>query len=284
MAGASPLSTEQGRFIDERLKIKGRQVLGVGRQLAHTSGPYGFGAESIGYDVLTEVSAAKISTVWGDWEEDVAGVSRTNKVIPVIAKGFKINGRQLAASQMVGTPLDTSTIDSAIYKVRLAEDDLLIMGKTDDAGTSYTINGFYKAAANAETTSDDFGTEANVYAKLALAEAELQTDSIYPPYNLVLANTQYNQLLTKVQYGDRTIKAVVEERIEGRVIRSPDLATDTGMLMADADQGYFDIAVGVDLDHKSAIIEPKGDLEGFVYETLLPRIWETNAICTLTNI
>ncbi len=283
MAGASPLTTEQGQYIDAQIAKKGRQRL-MGRQLMNVSGPYGFGVESFGFDVLTELSAGKIDLVWGKFEEDIAGLARTTIPIPVLNKGFRIGARQLAASKLVGAPLDSTTIDAAIYQVCLKEDDLIVMGKTDDSGTSYTINGLYKGAGNTEATSKDFGTEAYVYAKLALAEAVLQTDSIYPPYNLVLANTQYNELLALATGGIRTIKSVVEERIGGKVFRAPDLTVDTGMLIATAEQDFFDLVIGVDMTHREWLLPKSDDVFGVVYECAVPRIKDSNAICTLTAI
>ena len=283
MAGASPLTTEQGLSIDERIVKKARQTL-KGRQLMHTFGPVGFGAENFAFDYLTEMSAGHIDVIWGRFTEDIPGLTRTTLPVPVLHKEFRIGRRQLAASKMTGAPLDTTSIDAATYQVCLKEDDLIVQGKTDDSGTSYTISGLYAGAGNGpEVTADDFGTEANVYAKLALCEALLQADNIFPPYNLGLATTQYNQLLSHCASTAVPIKDAVERRIGGKVFMLPDLTDGSGLLLATADQDFFDLIIGVDMTHEETELEKSKDCWGIVYECVVPRLKDSNAICSFTG-
>jgi len=281
----APVTPEQYKYIDDAVKVTARQAM-IGRRLMPVFGPLGFGKEAISYDKLTEVGAAQLTLAWKvDKSEDIANLARTTVAVPVLSKTFRINRRSLEASRTAGSPLDIVTAKSAAYKVAKLEDDLILDGFAAD-GSTYDISGLYQAANNTESTSKDFGTSGNGIDKVNLAMALLLADNIYPPYNMVLNPTQYMQLHNELS-GTATLEIdVIRRMIGGEVYVTPAQTADTGMLLAAGDRGYFDLAIGVDLTTEVELLNLREgkDLFGVVYECVVPRIWETNAICKLTNI
>lgn len=279
-----PLTEQQYKHIDEVIRETAKQIL-IARKLAPIYGPLGFGKEAVSFDVLTEVGAGKIDLAWGaGFSEDIPNITRTNLPIPVLHKEFRINRRHLEASRTYGEPLDVSSIRSATYKVGVKEDELLLKGYDVDGDGTYEIKGFYEAAGNDYSTSSDWGTASNILPSINGAVDLLQADSIYPPYNLVCNPTQFNELFVLVSGTAEFYADVVKRRIGGEIYQSPAVAAGTAMLLAAPNSGFFDIAIGVDMTHEEAILEKSKDLWGIVYECLVPRVWETNAICKLSNI
>lgn len=135
-----PLTTEQGQFIKEQAVFAARRAF-VARKLFGTAiRKIDAGAQTFGYDTLTEVSNASIDMSWpGRESSDIINLARSTVAIPVLHKEFEINKLDLASSNMAGTPLNTSNAESAGYKVALLEDTLLILGYAAD-GTNYDIN------------------------------------------------------------------------------------------------------------------------------------------------
>jgi uncharacterized linocin/CFP29 family protein len=249
-------------------------------------GPLGFGKEAIAHDVLTEVADAQIDVAWKvDASEDIVDLSRTTLPVVVVKKGFRVNRRSLAASRTYGTPLDTANAKSAAYKVAKKEDELILDGYAAD-GSTYDIKGLYQKAGNSDTGSS-FGTSGQGIDSLNAAMALLLADNIYPPYHMVLNPTQYMEM-----HNELSSTAVLEIDVlrrmlgGGEVFVTPAQTAGTGMVLAAGDRGYFDLAVGVDITTEVEVLPlNKGrDLYGIVYECVVPRVWETNAICKMTAI
>ncbi len=283
----APITDEQYKEIDGAVKLSARQAM-IGRRLMPIYGPLGFGKQSVTFDVVTEVGDAEVNFAWRPGaSEDIVNLTRTTKAIPVIQKAFRINARSLASSRTVGTPIDTVTARSAAYKVAKQEDAIILDGYAAD-GSNYDVDGLYQAAGNTEGTAEDFGTATNGVAKMGLAMAVMRTDSIFPPYNVVLHPTQYGEIVNHVLTNTAVLERVVmEQQIGGGVIlESPSLTAATGLMLAAGDRGYFDLAVGVDIttEVEELSLREGRDLFGVVYECLVPRIWETNGVCTLTSI
>lgn len=280
----APITDEQYKYIDEAVKISARQAM-IGRRLMPIYGPLGFGKEAIAHDVLTEVADAQIDTAWRvDASEDIINLSRTTLPVAVIKKGFRINRRSLAASRTAGTPLDTATAKSAAYKVAKKEDELILDGYAAD-GSTYDIKGLYQKAGNS-TAGSSFGTSGQGIDSANAAMALLLADNIYPPYNMVLHPTQYMEAHNELS-GTATLEVdVIRRMIGGEVFVTPSQTDGTGMVLAAGDRGFFDLAVGVDIttEVETTPLVHGRDLYGVVYECVVPRVWETNAICKMTTI
>lgn len=282
----APVTPEQYTAIDGAVKTAARQSI-VGRRLIPVTGPFGFGKEAVTFDKLTEVSAAQLTYAWKvNANEDAPNLARTTVPLPVLIKDFRINRRSLEASRTANTPLDLQGAKSAAYKVSVLEDDLLLKGYAAD-GSNYDVTGMYTGAGNTYSTNKDFGTATNIPAAVNGAMALLMADNIRKPYNLVLNSVQYNEANEMISGGGgMTYLDWIEKTIGGVVVDSNSVTAGTGLMMAAGDRGFFDAAIGVDLttEVEELSLREGRDLFGVVYETIVPRIWESNALCQLTQI
>ncbi len=237
------------------------------------------------YDQATEVSDAELSWALTDVGEDVIGLSRSSVNIPVLHKEFKITGRDLEAAALGGFPISTQTAQSAAYKVANLENMVGMVGYAAD-DTNYDINGFYKSAGNTVSDSYDFGTAGYALAAVAAAVAEMENDEIYPSFNLILNPTQYTQLaISTLGSGIGPSEfGMVKGLIGGEIYSTPYQTAGTGMLMTVPEAGHHEIVVAKDLTTQVLRDEWSGDLKGRVYEAIIPVVYETDAICSLTTI
>lgn len=243
----------------------------------------GLGIQQYSYDVLSEMNDAALT--WAFTPEvatDAVNLSRTNVNIPVLHKEFEINRRDLEASRLFGTPLNTVSAQAATYKVVNLENELVIKGYSSD-GTGYDINGLYNAANNSVTGSD-FGTAGNAISTIKDAVAALMEDDIYPPYNLVLNPTQYAELAGNVLSSGVDEEKKVRSMIQGDIIVTPFIDAGTGMLIANQTSGFFELVVAQDLTIETQELEKTKNLWGIVYECVVPVVYEPNAICKITGI
>lgn len=278
-----PLTTEQGQLIRDRAVFAARRQM-TGRKLLPIAGPLGEGVVTFGYDTMTEAAAARIDEGWpGSESLDLVGLTRTTKAIPTLHKEFEINKLDLAASRLSGTPLNTSVVESAAYKVALLEDTLLILGWSRD-GTTYEINGLYNAANNTKAAAGDWATETNIAIDIEGAIAELLTDNIMPPYNLVLHPDQYAQTLDLISGTASSYLDWVKARIQGEVYVTAGITASTGMMLKAELAGMAEYVLAEDLTTTTEIVPRSGNLFGRVYVRGVPVVYDTNAICKLTGI
>jgi uncharacterized linocin/CFP29 family protein len=280
----SPISEEQYKLLDSKVYAAARKIL-IGRQLIPFYGPLGLGVQQVSHDVLTEMADAIMSFVFQTESQDIINLTRTNLKVPVLSKEFEIDRRDIESSRRYGTPLDLSAAGSAAYKVALLEDDLIINGYAAD-GTNLDINGLYNAAGNDYSTTKDFGTAGNALAAVAGAMDLLMADSIFPPYNMVLNPTQFMEAKAhELSTGSGRIELdVVKELIGGNIFATPTMAAAKGMLLATPNDMFFDLAVAQDLTTETEILPKTKNLYGRVFECVVPRIKDSNAICKLSSI
>jgi len=150
-----PLTPEQYTFLEGSVRETLKQNL-VARRMVPTIGPLGFGAESISYDRLEEMSEAQITLSWkSDNSEDLVNFKRITDPIPVIQKSFRINARSLAASRRQGIALDVATARFAAYQVALKEDHFIFYGHQD-------VPGLYGLAGNTLDTLYNWSIPENI--------------------------------------------------------------------------------------------------------------------------
>lgn len=245
----------------------------------------GIGVQQWTYDTANEVSDALLTYQFTDTAEDWIELARTDVPIPLLHKEFRISRRDLAAAARGGFGISTATVQSAAYKVMNLENQLILNGFAAD-GTNYDIKGLYQSAGNS-TAGSDFGTVGNPLKSVAAAIDLMQADNITGPYNLVLNPTQYMELATSVLgsgAGEREM-AMVKEILEGGNIYSTSFQTaGTGMLLADASAGFFEMIVAQDMTTETEVLQKSKDLWGRVYECVIPVVYDANAICKLTTI
>ena len=245
----------------------------------------GIGVQQWTYDTANEVSDALLTYQFTDTAEDWIELARTDVPIPLLHKEFRISRRDLAAAARGGFGISTATVSSAAYKVMNLENQLILNGFAAD-GTNYDIKGLYQSAGNS-TEGKDFATAGQPLESVATAIDLMQADNITGPYNLVLNPTQYMELATSVLgsgAGEREM-AMVKEILEGGNIYSTSFqAAGTGMLLADASAGFFEMIVAQDMTTETEVLQKSKDLWGRVYECVIPVVYDANAICKLTTI
>lgn len=280
------LIQEQYTKLDTAVKTAASAAI-KGRRIIPTVGPFGFGTEALAYDTLTQMSPAQISYAWKvDANQDLVNISRTTVPVPTIIKSYRINARSLAASRTYGTPLDTQNAKSAAYQVALIEDDLIFNGYKPD-GVNYEIKGLYQAAGNSFTSANDFATVANIPIAINGAIALAIEDNIDGPYNFGMNSAQYTQTNNLIaDGGGKSWRSWIEETVGGQVYWTNAITAGTGLLSAAGDKGFFDLALGVDLrtETEELGLDQGHDLFGVVYETIVPRVYEANALVSLTQI
>lgn len=266
----------QQRFIGRKLIPKNNELSGKG-----------LGMESVDVWTLLRMADATISLGIPTGYGDTADVTSETLNIPVLAEPYVLPRRMYESYKLSGVGIEAALAIEAAYRVQLQEEALLLNGWAPD-GTNYVINGLYQAAGNAEATASDFGTYGNAIQKVTLAKAELETDSVFGSYNMVLNPVQENQLLGSYSTtGSSEYDIVMKLLRGGEIYSTPTQTVATGMLLATPDKTYFDLVVAQ--DYKNQLNEdPKlgslSPLYGTVYEAMAPRIKQVNAICTLTNI
>ena len=292
MAG-HPLTEQQYTMYDDvvtnviRKKIIGRNLIAIA-----PGSPFGIGVQQIDYNKLNDMSEAALSMKLTE-NQDSVGYTNSKIDIPIIHKEFEIDSRDLASSRRTGQPLDTSNAEAAAAKVAELEDELIITGKGD-------YNGLYDGAGNDYSTTKDFGTAGNAIAAVKGAMQLLMADKIYPPYNLVLNEEQYNEIVgPRATTSDKSELDIVREMIRGgagdgtpgevgvgggNVYVTPTMTAGTGLLCATPDTQYADLAIAQDVTMTMETLEKSGNVFGRVMEALVPRIRNDVAFCKLSDI
>jgi uncharacterized linocin/CFP29 family protein len=274
------LTAEQYVYVDASLKRAARQV-NIARKLMPTFGPVGFETEVVKSYTAAEIAAGRIDLLWGNFSEDLPNVTPVNVNVPVLSQGFRIPRRALEASRRNGTPLDTHLVDSASYAVAKKENALAIQGWAKD-GTTYDIKGLYQGAGNSATGAD-MSTATNIPVVVFEAMGLLIADGINPPYNLVLHPTQYAETFAIIANTGMTYNEWVRNTIQGEIFSSTSITASDGMMLAAPNPAFFDLTIGIDMtsDTEEMGLEDGRDLFGVVYECVVPRIHDSNAICTI---
>jgi uncharacterized linocin/CFP29 family protein len=272
------LTEQQYKYIDEAVYWPPRQYL-IGRKVARTFGPLGEGKLTVEWSKISEVGAAEMFKGGKiTLPEDIVDLTVGSLDVPALARAFRIPRRTLEASRTYGTPLDVASAKSASYQVALLEDTLVLVG-------SGGINGLYNSAGNTEAGAT-WGTATNILTDVKDAMDELATDNIFPPFNLVVHPTQHLQMYALVGNTAVLYRDLIADLIGGAIFQSPAMTAGTAMLLAPPDAGFFDLPLGVDIhaEVEELPLDQFKDLFGVVWEAIVPRIREANAICTITGI
>jgi len=281
------------KYFDEELIMPLRQRF-IGRKLVpkneKLSGK-GIGMESVDVWTFKNMASAMISMGLPDEFGDTADVTSATLKLPILSEPFVLPRRMYESYILKGIDIESALAIEAAYQVQLEEEAVILNGWAPD-GTNYVTKGLYQSAGNAEATSKDFGTYGYATDKVGLMIALLEADSVYGPYNLVLNQTQKNELFaSRSTTGDREWPEVIEMLNEngkgGTIYSSPSQTVDTCMMLPIANKAYSDLVIPQDYTNQLNEDPKLGELSplyGIVYECLAPRIKQTNSICTGTNI
>ena len=264
----------------------------VGRRLVPVLPPAGFGVSAVEWSKITEMSAGMVSYAFTDTSDSLGAVPTTSK-IPVYWKDYTMDRRAYEGFMVKGANIDTSAAQSAAYVAAFAEDEAIIKGVTRD-GTNYDIDGLYVGAGNDYSVSSDFGTSGVATTALAGAYAMLADDNVpvgdQTPYNLVLNNTSYMDLLAvRNANGVREMPEIKEMLNGGNIIASSVFGSTEGMVLPTSEslRAFVDFYLasdwktehGMDSEHPDT-----GDLSGRVYSAGILRIKHDVAICKLSQL
>ena len=280
------LSTEQGKFIRQKaVEAALRQF--VGRKLFGANGvfgPLGEGVTTYAYDTRTRGAGARTDWGWpGAESKDAQNLNRSTVSIPLHHQEFEINKLDLAASRLNGTPLNMSKVEMASYDVALQEDKMILLGWSRD-GSTYEINGLYNAAGNDENTHYDWATKANIELSITKAMALLLADNIPPPYNTTLHPTQFSLANALIANTGVSYLEMIRKWTGGEVFVTPGMTAGLGLMSKADPQGLFELVVAEDLTVFTDILEKRHNLFGKVYIRDLPVVYDSNALCKLSNI
>lgn len=264
----------------------------VGRRLVPVLPPAGFGVSAVEWSKITEMSAGMVSYAFTDTSDSLGAVPTTSK-IPVYWKDYTMDRRAYEGFMVKGANIDTSAAQSAAYVAAFAEDEAIIKGVTRD-GTNYDIDGLYVGAGNDYSVLSDFGTSGVATTALAGAYAMLADDNVpvgdQTPYNLVLNNTSYMDLLAvRNANGVREMPEIKEMLNGGNIIASSVFGSTEGMVLPTSEslRAFVDFYLasdwktehGMDSEHPDT-----GDLSGRVYSAGILRIKHDVAICKLSQL
>jgi len=278
------------KYIDSKLVEPLRRVL-VGPKVVSFTRPAGFGVSAVEWHKITDMADGEVAFAFGSGNEDDILATATTQKIPVYYKDFKMDRRAYEAYRAKGVDIDTSIAQSAAFVAAKVQDTAILDGVSRD-GTNYDIDGLYQGAGNDFNTAKDFGTAGNATDAVAGALDKLQEDDVPVdvPMNLILARTQYFELLaSRNSDGVREYPEVEEMLNGGKIIPTNVLSSGTGMILPapPALDPYVDFflaqnwktEVGFPAEHPNT-----GDLVGRVYSAGILRIKQSNAICKLSNI
>jgi len=119
----------------------------------------------------------------------------TGVPIPVIHKEFQIGIRELEASRMYGSGIDTTNAFEAGRVVAEEGERLFVSGNTNIALNQNILYGVTNEPnINTGTATGDFGTITNVVSTFRNMIIALAGDNYFGPYEFWVARTQYNEM------------------------------------------------------------------------------------------
>lgn len=230
----------QGQSLGRKLVPKNMELSGKG--IGNTSVK--------GYAYTSMADAITDYDILQDIEEGINTTPQTI-LIPIQQDVVEIKRRDFEAMKFDGISVDSDVAQVMAVKVTKELDSTIIQGWKPD-GTNYKVKGFYQIAGNSSAGSD-FGTYGNAIKSVGAALEALNDDSVYSDagYNMVIAPTQYYQLLTSQSTtGVMELPQVLEmlnigtAGQPGQVMVSKDLSAATGFVSPTATPAnmiYFDL-------------------------------------------
>lgn len=267
--------------IAARKSLKARDIVGAAPRII------GKGKRTWHYDDLTEMSEAIMAFNFVKTKGDTDLTPHDVKM-PVLQKDFQMEELDVEASKTEGEPLIARNVNAATYQVAILENQAIVKGNT-----TYGVNGFYDGAGLDYSTTKDFATYKNAMLACGGAMDLMLNKNITPPLRLVLPATQYVELMaSQSSTGVREAPAIRDliggEEGEGAISLSPYLTAGTGMLIEKngASAGHFELVVGSEFDValKNIHLADGGGVKGKVYVISRLMIYDSNAICKLSDI
>lgn len=210
----------------------------------------GLGTLLSGYEQMGDLTAASVSMdadVPG--QEDALEFETQYVPIPIIHKDFRISLRKLESSRKLGETIDVSQAREATRVVRETMEDMLFNGHAKQLG-GYTIKGYTNASNRLQgTVVGDFGTAGNGYKTMTKALAQLSAEGWLGPFNVYIANTQYNELLNLLgTVADRNELSVITNQLPQISSVKPSFnLTDGELVIVQMTSNVVDLAIAEDI-------------------------------------
>lgn len=250
--GMAPFGPDLWAQIDEMVVRVAKKTL-VARRFVEVVGPLGWGVE--------------VAPKFGFVSKDGAAVATDPQYLPLTELGqeFIIKAKQLAIADKTPFGLDLGAVAIAAMKLAQAEDELVIGGLVEQAGTTSELG--------------DWTTPADPLRAVATATARLFAADFAGPYALVLSPELYARLAGLVQQGMHAFE-MVEKLVKGGIFQYSGKALNGRALVLSLGAWNFDLVIGQDI--ATAYLGNEGlDQKFRIFETLALRVKLPGSICVL---
>jgi uncharacterized linocin/CFP29 family protein len=276
------------RYIDTKVVETVRPLL-IGRQLMPVLNLNNAGIFTVrGYHEV-DMSGATVSRYGKTPMRDRVELESFDVEVPVISKDYKLNWRDVISSRNGGIPLETRSAENAARQVA-EEEDLLIISGEFAGHPALGIDGLVGAAGN---TINANTWPTNVVADISDAIAELEADGHYGPYASIMTSVQAAHLRALVGTTNMFYFEVIKKMLTaGQGIYVSDNLYPAGgsqasgsgsALVIEMAPDNFELVIGRDTSTYTQQDEDM-NLNGKVYEVVVPRVKRANSICELTTV
>jgi len=277
MREEAPLSTEEWAKLDEVVVDVARRLL-VGRRVIHLIGPLGAGVQTVPVLAVGGAEAClhdEAGCACEPGECEVIQVTGHRFLpLPLIHQDFRLSWRDMEASRRMGWPLELGPAAAASAACARAEDELIFHGHPE-----HGYEGLLNATNRHTVPLGNWDEPGQAFADIVAATEALVADGFYEPFAVVLSPALYARTQRIARGIGRLESKLIEDVAEGGLFRSPVLAENEGLVVAQGAHN-FDLVVAQDLI--TAYLGPENMDHNFrVLEILALRIKRPGAICTL---
>ncbi len=231
----SPLTEAQWRQIDDAMITTARRAL-VGRQFIPLSGPYGLGTQVLPHDTVP--SAATVNQVEG---EPFRVTSRVYREVPVIARDFEIDARDLETAAQYSMPIDPGAAAAASLSCALAEDQMIFHGLPDKG-----LPGLLTAEGRQQMELSAWDKPGTAFADVMKGIEALKAAGHVGPYALVVGPGRWAPMHRVLENSGILEIEQIRKVVTDGVFQSPVLASGQAVLVATGVHN-MDLAVAQDL-------------------------------------
>lgn len=282
----APLVEEEWRQLDEAVVKAVKPVL-VGRRVLPVKQLAGVGVMTVDWDEISEMSEALISMYGETPAEDIIVYTRKSLIVPILHKDFRIHWRDLEASRLLRTPLDTANAEAAALVVAKLEDELILSGEITGK-PRLGIEGLTTATGRqTQASGGAWATSPNAVTDITNAMEKLLAENFPSPYDLILQPSAFMDAHSFISNTGIMQIEKIRELIGGNIYVTPNLkasdgGTDSAILMKSGAENA-DLCVAQDL--KTFYMQTVDMNHHFkCYEAVVPRIKRPKAICEITGI
>jgi len=255
-------SSEVWDQIDAAAVGAAREIL-TGRRYLEVDGPYGVG--------LTAIEVGEEGYCRQPAPDEAGAVLSRACAIPMLRKGFGLSVRRIEGYESMGQPLDLRSVEDAAEAVARREEEFIYYGQPD-----FGIEGLLTAKGRNEVQCEDWNKIEQALNDVLRAVNHLDDKNFHGPYALALSPVWYNLLFRRYEGTDMLQLEHLKRLCELGVFK----ARIEGAVLVDARVGR--IIIGQDLMTGYSTNDGIHH-QMFVSESLVLRVEEPEAICTLTK-